>query len=70
MIGVEAEIPWWGVDYHPYLVVDRHTAGCVAVEDFSHPVGEPLILQFGLLLTVLLLVEIGDGLSLKHFLIR
>lgn len=51
------------VDYHRYLVVDGHAAGCVVLEDLSHAVGEPLILQLGLLLAVLLLVETEDGLS-------
>ena len=61
MIGLEAEMPWWVVDYHFYLVMDGHTAGCVVLEDFSHPIGESLILQLGLLLAVLLLVESKIG---------
>lgn len=46
-----------GADCTPYLVVDGHAAGRVLLEDFGHPVGEPLIFQLGLLLAVLLLVD-------------
>lgn len=63
-----SEMPSQVVDYHLYLVMDGHTAGCVFLEDLSHPVGEPLILQLGLLLAVLLLVETEDGLSSEGFL--
>lgn len=61
-------MPLQVVDYQLYLVVDGHTVGCVVLEDLSHPVGEPLILQLGLLLAVLLLVETEDGLSSERFL--
>jgi len=37
--------------------MDGHAAGCVVLKDFCHPIGEPLILQLGLLLAVLLLLE-------------
>lgn len=45
------------VDHNLYLVMDGHTAGCVGLENFCHPVGEPLILQLGLLFAVLLLLK-------------
>lgn len=54
-------MPLWVVDYNLYLVVDGHTAGCILLEDFGHPIEEPLILQLGLLLAVLLLVEKVDS---------
>lgn len=57
MGGLEAEMPLWVVDYNLYLVMDSHTAGCILLENFCHPIGEPLIFQLGLLLAVLLLVE-------------
>lgn len=60
MGGLETEIPLCVVDYNLYLVMDSHAAGCILLEDFCHPIGEPLILQFGLLLAVLLLVEKVD----------
>lgn len=44
-----------------YLVMDGHAAGRVVLEDFGHPIGEPLVLELGLLLAVLLLVEKGDS---------
>lgn len=61
MGGPEAEMPLWLVDYNLYLVMDGHAAGCIFLEDFCHPIGEPLILQLGLLLAVLLLVEKEDS---------
>lgn len=54
--GLEVGMPLRLVDYNLYLVVDGHAAGCIFLEDFSHPIREPLILQLGLLLAVLLLV--------------
>lgn len=39
-----------------HLVMDGHAAGCILLEDFCHPIGEPLILQLRLVLAVLLLV--------------
>lgn len=48
-------MPLWMVNCNLYLVVDRHTAGCILLEDLCHAIGEPLVLQLGLLLTVLLL---------------
>lgn len=53
---LEAGTPLWRLRYDRYLVVDGHAAGGVFLEDLGHPVGEPLILQLGLLLAVLLLV--------------
>lgn len=53
---LEAGTPLWQLRYDRYLVVDGHAAGGVFLEDLGHPVGEPLILQLGLLLAVLLLV--------------
>lgn len=53
-------MPLWALDYNLYLVVDGHAAGCIFLEDFCHPIGEPLILQLGLLLAVLLLGDTVD----------
>lgn len=53
----DTEMPLRVVDHNLYLVMDGHTAGCIVLENFCHPVGEPLILQLGLLLAVLLLVK-------------
>lgn len=39
-----------------YLVMDGHAAGCILLEDFCHPIGEPLILQLRFVLAVLVLV--------------
>lgn len=48
MVGCEAD--------NLHLVMDGHAAGCILLEDFCHPIGEPLILQLRLVLAVLLLV--------------
>lgn len=55
--SVQMPLWWVVVDYNLYLVMDGHTAGCILLEDFCHPVGESFIFQLGLLLAVLLLVE-------------
>lgn len=39
----------------PYLVVDCHAASGILLKDFSYPIGEPFILQFGLLFTLFFL---------------
>lgn len=57
MGGLETEMPLWVVHHNLYLVMDGHAAGCIILEDFCYPIGEPLILQLGLFLAVLLLVE-------------
>lgn len=49
------------MDFNLYLVMDSHAAGCILLQDFGDPVGEPLVLQLGLLLAVLLLVEKADS---------
>lgn len=53
-------MPLWVLDCNLYLVMDGHAAGCIFLEDFCHPIGEPLILQLGLLLAVLLLGDIEN----------